>query len=123
MIWHTKKFEFIEEGKSYKANIKGHYNNPPSSSADSLSSIGNSIIEIVLTITEDDDAIVAQKVMYSHNPSMMKYEDPSEEDILNRYNSNFQKVVKKVSVAITSNGIHSIAGLDWFGHEKDGASL
>ena len=118
MIWYTKKLEFIEEGQSYNAEITGHYNNPPNP-------LSNSIIEIILTLKADNDgAIVAQKVMYSHNPSMMKHEDPSEEDILNRYNSNFQKVIKRVSSAISSpNGINSIAGIDWFGHEKGGPSL
>jgi|6_EtaG_2_1085325.scaffolds.fasta_scaffold237777_1 hypothetical protein len=82
MIWYEKELLVKEQPEKCEIWLRGGYKPP---------GIGDPLITIYLSI----DNLVADSIigttLFTHNPSMMRQEDPSRDDVLAKYN---HKIVK-----------------------------
>lgn len=87
MIWYSEALTLAGQPSDCSITIVGSY--------DTKSSNRN-IIEINLDVSYADSSPYAV-ILYSHNPSMMRQEDPSAEDILQRYGAKLIKLKNNIS--------------------------
>jgi hypothetical protein len=82
MIWYKETLLINDAPPESKTELLGIYEPR-----------GEDIITIVLSY-EDSDIGSISKVIYSHNPSMLRQEEPSKEDIYNKYAAKINKIKK-----------------------------
>lgn len=87
MIWHQESI-IIKDRPDLFVNIFAYYNPP------GRDNIDRSIIEIIGEISSNDHS--EKIILYNHNPSMLKAEDPSPDDISAKYFNNLVKAKRKL---------------------------
>lgn len=86
MIWYEEPLSMQGLPDEYVISVMGIYHKPPST---------HDIIEILIHLQSHNDS--RQIVLYSHNPTMMKLEDPTAEDILCKYQAKINKISNTLS--------------------------
>ena len=92
MIWYEKSCEVLELPHDHTVIIRGIYN----TSEYIKSNHQASIIEIYIEIQKLGE-VMKSTLSYNHNPSMLKIEDPSPEDVYAKYINKIIKITKKLS--------------------------
>lgn len=87
MIWFEKTINAKQQPEGSDITLQGLYNEPESTA----------MIQIRLLLTRSLEDTVISKILYEHNPSMLRQEDPEVSDILFKYQSKINKIISKVS--------------------------
>ncbi len=82
MIWYTERLKVISQPNDSTITLIGQYNTPQS---------GRDIIEIIVHIADGNDTDKSV-TLYTHNPTMLKSEDPTVEDVLHKYHAKVVKI-------------------------------
>lgn len=81
-FWHTQSINCLEQPPDYELLLCGVWNDPGSNKP---------LIEIKLFCDKKEEL-----VLYTHNPTMMSREDPTDEDIFRKYYAKFSKMSERV---------------------------
>lgn len=89
MIWFEQSCVVPNQPANTTVTLRGVYNSPGSNLP---------IILITLHATHDldDSRTDIIRVMYQHNPTMLRQEDPEPSDVLHRYQAKLNKIIKRV---------------------------
>jgi len=90
MIWFEKTCTAKNQPDGSSIVLRGIYNPPGRSEA-------SAIIQIKLDITIAPEDTIIYRVMYEHNPSMLRQEDPDPSDILFKYQAQVNRVIDRLT--------------------------
>jgi hypothetical protein len=82
MIWYDETVNVKGTPENVTVSLIGHFDDM---------SRRQSLIEILVLI-KFDEGLEKSIIVYSHDPTMLKAEDPSAEDILHRYQAKINKI-------------------------------
>lgn len=82
MIWHSEVVTVLGQPDNVTISLIGFYD---------TTGVKSSIVELILQISSDD-GVDKDISVYTHNPTMMRREEPSPEDVSQRYQAKVNKI-------------------------------
>lgn len=87
MIWFKEECQVKNQPPDSKVFLCGIYN-PHSSAA---------LIQIEISVYMPDNDTCDQRILYNHNPTSLRHEDPLAEDVLFKYRAKINKIMSRLS--------------------------